>query len=194
MPVKIHNKEYYTVAERIAKFRADYPDHCIETELVSNTNYVIVKATISTEGVVISTGYAEEERGSTNINMTSAVENAETSAVGRALAFFGLAGTEIASADEVANAIAQQTEKVLYERFQATMKALLDNYDSVVNIKEAIAEGDAVRVATAFSEMTDDEKKALWVAPSKGGPFTTEERKFFQSTEYVNARNNLKGE
>ena len=45
------------------------------------------------------------------INKTSALENAETSAVGRALAFLGFAGTEIASADEVANAIKQQNFK-----------------------------------------------------------------------------------
>jgi len=110
MPVSIHNKEYFTVAERIDQFRKDHPGDSIVTELIGyEGNNVIVKAVIKdSEGRVIATGHAEEVRGSTMINKTSALENAETSAVGRALAFFGLAGTEIASADEVANAISQQ--------------------------------------------------------------------------------------
>jgi hypothetical protein len=68
-----------------------------------------MKATISDEkGRVIATGHAEEVRASSQINKTSALENAETSAIGRALAALGMAGTEFASADEVAQAIKQQ--------------------------------------------------------------------------------------
>ncbi len=108
--VAIHGKEYKTVALRINEFRERCPGFGIETELVSaNDTLVVMKATIfDLERNIISTGYAEEKRNSSNINKTSALENAETSAVGRALAFFGLAGTEIASADEVANAINNQ--------------------------------------------------------------------------------------
>jgi len=47
-------------------------------------------------------------RGSTTINKTSAMENCETSAVGRALAFAGFGGSEIASANEVEAALAKQ--------------------------------------------------------------------------------------
>lgn len=107
--VKIHGKEYKTVALRIAEFREKHPDYSIQTELVeANDSVVTMRATIGFNNYVIATGYAEEFRAFGKINKTSALENAETSAVGRALAFFGLAGSEIASADEVANAIAQQ--------------------------------------------------------------------------------------
>lgn len=107
--VPIHGKEYKTVALRISEFREKHPDFTIHTELVeANEKLVIMKATISAANMVISTGYAEEVRTSSKINSTSALENAETSAVGRALAFFGLAGSEIASADEVVNAIERQ--------------------------------------------------------------------------------------
>ena len=49
----------------------------------------------------ISTGIAEEIRGSSNVNRTSAIENGETSAIGRALANLGLAGGEYASDFEI---------------------------------------------------------------------------------------------
>ena len=107
--VNIHGKQYKTVALRVNEFREVNQDFGLETELVSNAEFVIMKATIKDElGRVIATGYAEEKRGSTMINKTSALENCETSAIGRALAAFGLAGEEYASADEVANAIHQQ--------------------------------------------------------------------------------------
>lgn len=107
--VNIHGKDYKTVALRVAEFREEHPEYSIKTDLIeANDTLVIMRATIGFGEVVMSTGYAEEVRSHSKINKTSALENAETSAVGRALAFFGLAGSEIASADEVASAIAQQ--------------------------------------------------------------------------------------
>ena len=109
--VKIHGREYKTVAKRVAEFKEQYPDWSIVTELVSaNEETVVMKALVLDQDQRIrGTGYAEEKRSASKINQTSAMENAETSAIGRALASgCGLAGTEYASADEVANAIAQQ--------------------------------------------------------------------------------------
>jgi hypothetical protein len=72
----------------------------------------VMKAAVSFEGeITAGTGYAEEKRGSTQINKTSALENCETSAIGRALAAAGFGGTEYASANEVQNAIHQQETK-----------------------------------------------------------------------------------
>jgi deoxycytidylate deaminase len=105
--VNIHGKEYQTVALRVNKFREIYGlAFSLLTEIVYADDKVVrMKATISDENRVIATGHAEEYRGSSNINKNSALENAETSAIGRALAAFGLGGTEFASADEVARAI-----------------------------------------------------------------------------------------
>jgi hypothetical protein len=64
---------------------------------------------ISPESKIIATGHGCEFKASSQINKTSYVENCETSAIGRALACLGLGGTEFASANEVANAIHQQT-------------------------------------------------------------------------------------
>lgn len=109
--VDIHGKDYELVASRVTRFRNDHKlELGIETKLLSsNEHYVVVQAVIKNpDGFIIGSGIAEEQRGSTNINKTSALENCETSAIGRALASIGYLGTEYASADEVANAISQQ--------------------------------------------------------------------------------------
>ena len=69
----------------------------------------MMKTTV-TVGESTYTGHAVEVYNSSMINKTSALENCETSAIGRALASAGLGGTEFASADEVTNAIAQQNK------------------------------------------------------------------------------------
>ena len=97
-------KQYTMVAQRVEAFRKHIgADLGIETELISNTDQrVLMKASIKTpSGFVVSTGYAEEVRGSTHINKGSALENCETSAVGRALAALGLHGGEYASVNEI---------------------------------------------------------------------------------------------
>lgn len=97
-------KQYTMVAQRVEAFRKHIgADLGIETELISNTDQrVLMKAYIKTPaGFVVSTGYAEEVRGSTHINKGSALENCETSAVGRALAALGLHGGEYASLNEI---------------------------------------------------------------------------------------------
>lgn len=120
--VQIHGKEYLTVAYRVGQFRKEYPEYTVETELVDRSEeFVIVKATIKDlDGRVLATGHGEEYRASSQINRTSALENAETSAIGRALAAYKYTGTEFASADEVANAIHQQSTPQRPRR--ATMK------------------------------------------------------------------------
>ena len=108
--VNIRGKEYHTVAKRVDDFRQAHPAYSLTTAVVlRDDECVVMSATIADEsGRVIATGHAEEYRASSQINRTSALENAETSAIGRALAAFGIGGTEFASANEVQNAIHQQ--------------------------------------------------------------------------------------
>lgn len=78
----------------------------VETEIVHYSTEkgapIVVKVTIrSAEGRVLGQGTAEEIRGQGQVNSTSALENAETSALGRALAMMGLSGGEFASANEL---------------------------------------------------------------------------------------------
>jgi hypothetical protein len=97
-------KNYLEVKFRVEGFRSYFGlEYGIETELLfADTNYVRVHALIRNgDGQVIGSGLAEERRGSNMVNKTSAVENAETSAIGRALASLGLHGGEYASANEL---------------------------------------------------------------------------------------------
>jgi hypothetical protein len=113
--VTIHGREYKTVALRVSEFREKYTiddGWAIYTEIISADDPVIMRATIRKWGepeYEVASGHAEEFRDSSQINRTSALENCETSAIGRALAAAGFGGSEYASANEVQNAIQQQS-------------------------------------------------------------------------------------
>lgn len=62
---------------------------------------VIVKTEIFYKNKFLACGLAQEFRDSNHINITSAMENCQTSSLGRALACLDLTGTEFASADEM---------------------------------------------------------------------------------------------
>ena len=110
--VSIHGKEYKTVAARVCDFnKLKSQTTRINTELVYHDNErVIIKALIYDSDVIIATGYAEEIRSQSNINKTSAMENCETSAIGRAIRLLEESLDPYASADEVQRAISQQEE------------------------------------------------------------------------------------
>jgi hypothetical protein len=114
--VKIHGKEYKTVALRVNEFResAIYKGWSIMTEIVKidDDQCVIKTQIVNPESKIVATGHAQEFRKASQINGTSYVENCETSSIGRALACLGLAGSEFASANEVVNAIHQQSNPV----------------------------------------------------------------------------------
>lgn len=109
--VNIHGKEYETVALRVQRFREVHGmEYSLITEVLHRSEQcvVMIARILDSNGRIIATGHAEEYRTSSSINKTSALENCETSAIGRALAAFGMGGTEFASADEVANAITKK--------------------------------------------------------------------------------------
>lgn len=87
-------EDYETVEERLVKFWADNKDGRIITSLLdfSGTRF-IVRAEIyrGSDSSVWATGLAEETVQGRGVNATSALENCETSAIGRALANAGYA-------------------------------------------------------------------------------------------------------
>ena len=110
--VDIKGKEYAEVNQRIKAFRMVYPQGSIRTEMLSNENGVCVfRATAwSDTGELLGSGHAYEKEDSSFINKTSFIENAETSAIGRCLGVCGFGiDVSVASAEEVANAIQNQT-------------------------------------------------------------------------------------
>jgi hypothetical protein len=87
--------DYETVEVRLEKFIKDHADFRIATELeVCDKDRYVVKAylyKVATDSVAWTTGYAEEKVTDRGVNSTSALENCETSAIGRALANAGYA-------------------------------------------------------------------------------------------------------
>ncbi len=81
---------YEPVADRIAKFWEKYPEGRIHTEIVLiNEQEIVIKASIyrdKDDARAVAVDFAQETRGSSNINKQSFVENCATSAIGRALA------------------------------------------------------------------------------------------------------------
>ena len=174
--VKIHGKEYKTVAKRVADFRDAYPNHRLVTELVSadDERVVMVSKVFDTDDRLVSTGWAEERRDASRLHTTSSLEICETSACGRAVSLLhrDLMGTEIASADEVANAITQQNDGEFIEY----MALVRDHFDWVMYAKEAIANEDWQSLAAIWGDIDHDTMAQLFRAPTKGGIFTTTER------------------
>ena len=108
--IKIHGKDYSTVADRISIARKtlgsslDLQDRIIHQD----KDRVIVQCEAFLDGKHIGTGIAEEMRSSSFINKTSALENCQSSAWGRCLANIGFVNSNIASAEEVSDAISKQ--------------------------------------------------------------------------------------
>jgi hypothetical protein len=89
--------DYEPVAVRHSRWLEQHPNGRTITHMVSQpgADICVIRAELWLEDVCIATGYAEEVRGAGNVNRTSHVENCETSAVGRALANAGMAGTDV---------------------------------------------------------------------------------------------------
>lgn len=73
------------------------------------------------------------------------------------------------------------------ERYKAINKSIIEHVDVISTIKYGIEIGMLADAAECWFKLTDDEKKAIWVAPTKGGAFTTKEREVIKSTEFRQA-------
>lgn len=106
---------YIEVNVRIQRFWEKFPAGRISTEIYSWVDGVVVVKAAAYRDIKdefpAATGFAYEREGSTFINKTSALENCESSAVGRALAILGFEiKKSVASKEEVANAMHQQKQ------------------------------------------------------------------------------------
>jgi len=130
---KFNLDDYETVEQRIKRFYEAHPYGRIITELVERDaaqKMWIVKAfvyvTDEIEALPRATGYAFEIDGSGMANQTSALENCETSAIGRALANLNFSGNKRASREEMEKVargnVPQSTPKIDVDLPLATVK------------------------------------------------------------------------
>ena len=155
--IKIHNNDYATVALRIGIFRRNLgTSAAISTSIVfQDDKKVIVKAEVFIDGNLISTGIAEEIRAASRINQTSATENAETSAVGRALAMLGLTNDRIASAEEVSAAIVQQDKQLTTALTELDKVSHLGSYKSWLTNNQKLMQTVKVNNPVAYNEFLE---------------------------------------
>jgi hypothetical protein len=105
--------DYVPVHERLAIFRDQHTDWGLLSEIVvDDGTRIVIRATVTDEnGRAVANGHAEEVRGQGQVNRTSAMENAETSAWGRALAACGYEVKRgIASREEMSRANRDDSE------------------------------------------------------------------------------------
>ena len=155
--VNIKGKEYVEVNERLKHFRENYKGWSLTSDIVELTDdRCVVKATIFDDIENIrATGHAYEKEGSSFINKTSFVENCETSAWGRALGNLGIGlDTSVASYEEVANAVKQQSTP------KAKPKHDADKFNNMLKAIEA-GKGDADKAKMSNYEIEDYQMNVL---------------------------------
>lgn len=144
---RFNPSEYIEVADRIPLFWQEHPDGGIVTEIVRIEGAeVIVMATLyRSKGDVLATGIAREVEGKSPVNRTSHVENAETSAIGRALANAGFTGSaKRASRQEMEKVQRQQADHdellryISAEGKKVADEVTLDVGDKQVPLKEYV--------------------------------------------------------
>ncbi len=158
MAVNIKGKSYKTVAERIQEIhKVSQGKYSITTEYqyMSERLMWVVKATLGYMDQIY-TGLAQEIETTDykSVNATSALENAETSAIGRALAAAGFAGSEYASADEMQKALNRKIDPTTGEIKERELQESLKKADTIKWTKEdlkSMGEQDVHPIKTGSS-------------------------------------------
>ena len=152
--------DYETVEERLIKYWKDNPDGRVFTRLLehSGTRFIVEASVYRRADDVLpwATGLAEETIQGRGVNATSALENCETSAIGRALANAGYATKgKRASREEMGKVAAKsQTESVIAET-KAKMSQTGSTYVPVAK------EDDPWTIREAAPATTVDEAVAI---------------------------------
>lgn len=152
-------EDYETVEERLVKFWADNKDGRIITSLLDfSGSRFIVRAEIyrESDSPVWATGLAEETVQGRGVNATSALENCETSAIGRALANAGYATKgKRASREEMSKVKVKADTEALIAETKAKMSQTSSTYVPIAK------EDDPWTIREAAPAATVDEAVAM---------------------------------
>lgn len=124
--IDIKGKQYVLVSDRVNYLAENHEgEYAISTDVTfyEQSKMWVVRATLEYMGKIYN-GHAQEIIGDGYINKTSALENAETSAVGRACAMAGIGVIDsIASVDEINKASARSSYKPKAKSFGKSIPA-----------------------------------------------------------------------
>ena len=145
--------DYETVEERLVKFWKDHPDGQIHTKVLEHTSArFIVEASIyrtEADPRAWTTGLAEETVQGRGVNATSALENCETSAIGRALANAGYATKgKRASREEMSKVAAKEAVSSQVAQVKAKMAETSTEYIPVPKESDPWTVSSAAPVTT----------------------------------------------
>ena len=131
--------DYETVEERLTKYWKDHPDGQIHTKLLEHSQgRFIVEASIyrtEADNRPWTTGLAEETIQGRGVNATSALENCETSAIGRALANAGYATKGKRASREEMTKVAAKAQVI--DKIQEVKKQMADTSKEYVPVAKA---------------------------------------------------------
>jgi hypothetical protein len=175
-------EDYETVEDRLTKFWKDHPDGRIETALVESTlQRFIVKASVfrtEVDAQAWTTGFAEETVSTRGVNSTSALENCETSAIGRALANAGYVTKGKRPSREEMSKVKANEPKPLLNRLEE--KIITEVEDDPWSVKAVAPAGTAAEAVSLVQEVLGATKidkdiphcahgQRLWRTGSKNG-------------------------
>jgi len=146
--------DYETVEERLIKFWKDHPDGQIHTQPLeqSASRFIVLASIYRTEADARpwTTGLAEETVQGRGVNATSALENCETSAIGRALANAGYATKgKRASREEMTKVAKTQAVATQVQEVKAKMAQTSSEYIPVPKESDPWTISNAAPVTTA---------------------------------------------
>lgn len=147
--ILMHGKWYWQVAPRLNAFKKSNPLISVHTEIITleSTHCVMQARLVDEGGLIHGIGHSLETRTDRGVNSTGYLENAETSAIGRALASVGWSGGEYASAEELLIAL---------------------NNDSYNETLWLMAMGDHAAFCEHVAGMSEDDQSAAFAGAPKG--------------------------
>ena len=155
--------DYIDVAERIDLFYEKYPDGRIITELLNVDGWngkqtqFIVKSYLYDGDVLLSTGLAEESFGGSGPNATSALENAETSSIGRAAANLNFSTTRSGARQRPSRQEMAKVQRGVAPGPVDSLKEMLAGRFSESGERKTYVEGVVGRPLESLAELTEKE-------------------------------------
>lgn len=172
----------------VAELRKRHPDARWEVVRFDGKPYMqtecgyFVEVAVTVDGVTLSQIHPVLDHRNKPIQQPSAfdINTSIQRCLVKAIALHGL-GLYVYAGEDLPPDVKAEAERSPLDRAKEA------HASTIQTIKDALATGDLSKAAEAWFELSDEDKQALWVAPTKGGPFTTAERDTMKTREFREA-------